>query len=82
MGLGTKLRGFASICLLLSGTFSVWGQDAASSSPIQFRSKQDGVYLVHKNAVLLQEEAMVTMEGMELRAHYIEINYAEHVLTA
>jgi hypothetical protein len=82
MGLGTKLRGFASICLLLSGTFSVWGQDAASSSPIQFRSKQDGVYLVHKNAVLLQEEAMVTMEGMELRAHFIEINYAEHVLTA
>jgi len=25
---------------------------------------------------------MVTMEGMELRAHFIEINYAEHVLTA
>ncbi|MDG1253478.1 MAG: putative LPS assembly protein LptD [Schleiferiaceae bacterium] len=82
MGLETKLRGLASICLLLAGTISVQGQEDPSQSPIQFHSKQDGRYLVGENAVLLKEDAVVTMEGMELKAYHIKINYEKHLLTA
>ena len=82
MGIGTKLRGFAPICLLVLGTFSLKAQEAVSNSPIQFRSKQDGLYLAQENAVLLREDAVVTMEGIELKAFYIKIDQGNQTLIA
>jgi len=82
MGMHTKLRGLAATCLLAMGSFSAFGQEDPRTAPIQFHSNQDGLYLVGENAVLLRDDAVVTMEGMELRAEVIKIDYANHLLTA
>jgi len=63
-------------------TFSTAAQEYSIASPIQFHSIQDGVYRVDKNQVILREDAVVTMEGMELKANVIIIDYDAHLLTA
>ena len=49
---------------------------------IQYRSNLEGEWLYQERAIILKEEAVVTMDGMELQADVIRIDWDQHMLTA
>ena len=82
MGVRTKLHALLASCLIIWGTFSARAQSSPSVDKITFRSNHQGEYSVDANLVILRDQAVVTMEGMELRADNIIIDYKRHLLTA
>ena len=49
---------------------------------IQYRSNLEGEWLYQERAIILKEAAVVTMDGMELQADVIRIDWDQHMLTA
>ncbi|CAI8369716.1 MAG: LPS-assembly protein LptD [Owenweeksia sp. TMED14] len=77
----SKLRAFALILSFNFG-FGLFAQTSEINQSIQFRSESEGEYLPEYNAVILRDEAQVTMEGMQLFADVIRIDWDKHMLTA
>jgi len=77
----SKLRAFALIFSFNFG-FGLFAQSSGNDGSIQFLSESEGEYIPENNAVVLRNKAQVIMEGMELYADLIRIDWDKNILTA
>ena len=57
--------------------FGLFAQSSGNDGSIQFLSESEGEYIPENNAVVLRNKAQVIMEGMELYADLIRIDWFE-----
>ena len=70
----SKLRAFALILSFNFG-FGLFAQSSGNDGAIQFLSESEGEYIPEDNVVILRNKAQVIMEGMELYADLIRIDW-------